>query len=316
MRNKPRVSLGLPVFNGEKYLEETLDSILAQTFTDFELIISDNASTDRTQAICQDYVDRDGRIRYFRNDKNLGAAPNYNRTFELSSGDYFKWVAADDLLNSEYLAHCVDVLDKNLDVVLVFTRSKMIDEQAKFIGEAVYPTDISSAKAHLRFRSVVLDLANVPKVPIVVFGLMRASEARKTGLIGNFPSSDVVLIAELALYGYFYEIPRPLFLWRHHSEQSVQGELASDRARSIWFDTSLTGKIILHKWQYLAGYLRAIKNSPIGSAAKVQCYLTITQWGLNPRNFKPLVKDLLLASRTLFIRTFSKPKATTRLPQL
>ena len=91
MNNRSRVSIGLPVYNGEKYLEQALISILSQTYTDFELIISDNASTDRTQAICREYAAKDPRIRYYCNEENLGAAPNHNRVFELASGEYFKW---------------------------------------------------------------------------------------------------------------------------------------------------------------------------------------------------------------------------------
>src|SRR5262245_45018612 len=94
----PRVSIGLPIFNGEKYVAQAFDSILAQTYADFELIISDNASTDQTEAICQAYANRDRRIRYYRNNRNLGAAANYNRVFDLSTGVYFKWAAHDDIV--------------------------------------------------------------------------------------------------------------------------------------------------------------------------------------------------------------------------
>jgi glycosyltransferase involved in cell wall biosynthesis len=86
----PRLSIGIPVFNGEEFLPELLDSLLAQTFSDFEIVICDNASSDRTAQICCEYASRDARIRYFRNDTNLGALPNYNRTFELSTAPLFK----------------------------------------------------------------------------------------------------------------------------------------------------------------------------------------------------------------------------------
>src|SRR5688572_10868700 len=98
----PRVSIGLPVYNGENYLAEAIDSILAQTFEDFELIISDNASTDRTQEICEAYAAKDGRIRYYRSEVNKGSAWNFNRVFELARGEYFKWAAHDDYIAPEY----------------------------------------------------------------------------------------------------------------------------------------------------------------------------------------------------------------------
>ena len=101
--DRPRVSIGLPVYNGENFLEFALDSILGQTFQDFELIISDNASTDATESICRRYAAKDSRIRYYRNPNNQGAAQNYNRVFALARGEYFKWAAHDDVCKPNYL---------------------------------------------------------------------------------------------------------------------------------------------------------------------------------------------------------------------
>ena len=106
----PRVSIGIPVYNGGRFIKEAIDSILAQTFEDFELILSDNASTDETEEICKEYATLDRRIRYYRNEENLGAAKNYNRVFELSNGEYFKWASHDDLCAPEYLERCIAAL--------------------------------------------------------------------------------------------------------------------------------------------------------------------------------------------------------------
>jgi glycosyltransferase involved in cell wall biosynthesis len=125
---KSKVSIGLPVFNGENYLEAAVDSILAQTFKDFELIISDNASTDRTQEICQRYCGRDSRVRYFRSEQNHGAAWNFNRVFELASGEYFKWAAHDDMIAPDFLQKCVAVLDEDPTVVLCHSQVQFINE--------------------------------------------------------------------------------------------------------------------------------------------------------------------------------------------
>ena len=113
------VSIGLPVYNGENYLSAAIESIAAQTFQDFELIISDNDSTDRTPEICRHYMMQDKRIRYFRNKRNLGAAPNYNRTYELSQGQYFKWTAHDDIICPDFLAKCVVALEAEPEAVCV-----------------------------------------------------------------------------------------------------------------------------------------------------------------------------------------------------
>src|SRR3954470_23138397 len=107
----PRVTIGLPVYNGARYLAEAIESVLAQTFTDFELVISDNASTDATAAIALQYAARDPRVRYSRNRENIGSARNFGRAFELATGEFFKWMASDDLISPEFLENCVAALD-------------------------------------------------------------------------------------------------------------------------------------------------------------------------------------------------------------
>src|SRR6185312_14478503 len=100
----PLVSVGLPVFNGETFLEDAIRSVLAQKLDDLELILCDNASNDRTAEICRDYEARDPRIHYFRNPRNLGAAANYNLAFTRARGRYFKWLAHDDRMLPSFLS--------------------------------------------------------------------------------------------------------------------------------------------------------------------------------------------------------------------
>ena len=131
--NQPRLSIGLPVYNGEKFLKEAIDSLLAQTFEDFELIISDNASTDKTEEICRAYAEKDQRIRYYRNDKNIGCARNFDRVFKLSSGEYFKWAAYDDLHAPDFIEKCVEVLDQDPTIILCHSQTYFIDEEGSFL---------------------------------------------------------------------------------------------------------------------------------------------------------------------------------------
>lgn len=113
-----KVSIGMPVYNGEKYIREALDSLLAQTFTDFELIISDNASSDRTESICREYAERDARIIYFRQEKNIGAADNFQFVLDHAQSDLFMWAAHDDEWAENYLKDATDLLaDKDIDFV-------------------------------------------------------------------------------------------------------------------------------------------------------------------------------------------------------
>src|SRR5262245_44937991 len=130
-RRPPRISIGLPVYNGEKFLKESVNSLLAQTFDDFELILSDNASTDETPAICRSYSDADKRVRYFRNDENIGVYRNFNRVFQLGSGEYFKWAAADDICHRELLAKCLKVLESDASVVATYPKVQFVDEEGR-----------------------------------------------------------------------------------------------------------------------------------------------------------------------------------------
>jgi glycosyltransferase involved in cell wall biosynthesis len=198
--SKPRVSIGLPVFNGEKYLEEALDSILAETYTDFELIISDNSSTDRTAQICVAYVAKDNRIRYYRNERNLGAAWNHNRVVELSRGEYFKWAAYDDVLAPEFLEKCVSVLDKDPYFVLCYSKTARIDKHSTIVGTYEHRMRISSLRPHERFG----DIINVHNSCLPILGVMRAGSLRMTPLFGNYVGTDRNILAEISLIGRMY----------------------------------------------------------------------------------------------------------------
>jgi glycosyltransferase involved in cell wall biosynthesis len=134
MKN-PRVSIGLPVYNGEKYLAQAIQSALGQTYTDFELIISDNASTDGTQAICEQFAARDQRIQYHRLSENKGAALNFNHVFSLAKGEYFCWLAHDDKLAPDFLQEFVQVLESHPDTVLTYSNVLIIDENDAPITE-------------------------------------------------------------------------------------------------------------------------------------------------------------------------------------
>ena len=125
-----RVAIGLPVYNGEAFVEEAIESILAQTFADFELIISDNASNDRTAEICRRYVSRDERVRYVKQSVNLGAAANHNAVVRLSRSEYFKWAAHDDVLAHEFIQECVRVLDHDETIVLCSPATVLINEDS------------------------------------------------------------------------------------------------------------------------------------------------------------------------------------------
>jgi glycosyltransferase involved in cell wall biosynthesis len=271
--NNPKVSVGLAVFNGEKYLREAIDSILAQTFTDFELIISDNDSTDRTEEICREYAAKESRIRYYRNAKNIGGANNENRTFMLSRGQYFRWAAHDDLIAPELIEKCVEVLDNNPSVVLCYPMTVGIDEQ----GNHLYTIETnrgSSGKASERFRSLALKDHGCE----IIYGLIRADVLRKTRLQLEYTDSDRTLLCELSLYGKFHEILEPLFYKRHHSKNQYFSGL-SWYTRVAWFDPELVGKIVIPpSWNQFFDFYITISRVPFPVCEKLRCYLFMFVW--------------------------------------
>lgn len=279
----PYVSIGLPVCNGERFLTETLDSLLAQTFESFELIISDNASTDRTQEICKDYAVKDRRIRYYRNDQNLGAASNFNRVFELSTGKYFKWAAHDDLCAPEYLERCVEVLDRRPLVVVCHPKTIYIDENGeKYLYGNIKDyddyLDFRSSRPHERFHDYLFRPADRWNA---IFGVMRASELKKTPLIGSYVLSDQVLLGELTLRGEIYRVPKPLFFRRDYLHlPTAMMKTRSDKVYAVWFDPANREKLVLpKKLRAFFEYLRAIRRVRLNWYEQTWCYLYMMKWG-------------------------------------
>jgi glycosyltransferase involved in cell wall biosynthesis len=278
MSRPPRVSIGLPVFNGERFIEEAISSILAQTFEDFELIISDNASTDSTQEICRRFADKDDRVRYLRNRENLGLAYNFNQTFHMSSGEYFQWAAHDDLLLPECLQRCVEALDGEPAAVSCYTSRTPIDEVGNPI-DVQYPNwRVCSTDPVERFRSALLMFG---RTQLPIFGLFRAEVLRRTGLHRTTLGGDCILMSEVSLYGPFLEVSEKLFIHRWHSEMS--GGFSALRQRLDWWRPATQagwlgrgrlGLPLLYVWtltEVAAGLADAILRSPLSRQEKVRC---------------------------------------------
>jgi len=289
-RKPPLVTVGLAVYNGALYLKSALDSLLAQSFTNFELVISDNASTDDTPLICREYVSRDSRVRYVCNATNLGAAQNFNRVFALARGEYFMWAAHDDAYHSEYLTSCLAILENFPEVVLCFTQEVGIDEQGKSLGMRPYRLDTTLRYAEDRFIALLrLDRGSPP-----IFGLIRTDVLRKTSLIGSYDGSDQVLLAELALQGAFHQIPQDLLLHREHGERSVY-QHRDRHSATIWFDTAKERKIIFPQWRWFYGYCRAIGRAPLTMQQKGTCALHMLRWMRMRRNGRKMIDDVKVA---------------------
>ncbi len=274
MKEQVSVSIGIPVYNGERFLAQTLDSILSQTYQDFEIIISDNASDDNTEAICRNYAAIDSRIRYYRNETNLGAAYNYNCLVELAKGKYFKWAAHDDLLAPTFIERCVEILEANSDYVLVYPLSSIIDEEGKPVRQLQSIPGLDADRPYKRFRSHAGQRGVHQNM---VFGVVRTDILRQTRLIGAYSSSDRILNAELALYGPFYEIPEVLFFKRNHPDAHWKVH-DTRQSRDAWYDPRLSGKKSYPMFRLMREHFHSIKRAPLDSRERVLCQFSMLWW--------------------------------------
>lgn len=278
---RPCVSIGLPVYNGARFLKQSIESILAQTFRDFELIISDNGSTDETESICRAYASGDNRIRYFRNAKNLGAAKNYNRVVELARGGYFRWVASDDVIAPACLAKCVAVLDANTDILLCHTGVRLIDRVGKHLGNHEERLHFVSGEPHVRFCNY---LSQPIRMWNAIYGLVRTEQLRNTPLIRPFMGSDQVLLGELVLKGKIYQISEHLFLRRQHPGQACGAYQAGPAKKALigeWFDPANSGKRTLPEYvHHFVAYLGIVSRAPMGLREKLRAYNCAISWAL------------------------------------
>lgn len=284
----PKVTIGLPVYNGEPFLEEALDAIVHQSFHDFELIISDNASTDNTEEICRRYAEQHPNIRYIRQPKNQGAAQNYNIVFEAATGEYFRWAAADDLIAPTYLETCAAILDQQPEVVVCYPRSMLIDEEGHELRQVDDRMSRPEAQPAARIQKFRWGACHP------VFGLIRTEALRQTDVIGAYPSSDVVLLFQLLLLGQFHEVPEVLFYRRTHPASSVRAN-PDMKSRMRWFAPGQSGTLYLPNWHRVYKFIQAVNRTPMSNRERAKCYRALTQRYL----FHPkwMVKDIALAAQ-------------------
>ncbi|MDQ3818845.1 MAG: glycosyltransferase, partial [Acidobacteriota bacterium] len=223
-RDYPLVSIGLPVYNGERYLRQCLDSLLAQDYPNIELTISDNASTDATESICREYVARDARVRYHRAERNMGAVWNFRRVYELSRGDYFMWAAFDDLREPSFVSLCVEALESDPQAVMCCTEVRLVDEEGREIGEGEFTHGIRASGSSPWQRLRAIARANYW---YDFYGVMRRSALERTRLPQPVWGFDVLLVTELCLLGPVLVVPEKLFVYRIFWKKSGQDAAAT-----------------------------------------------------------------------------------------
>jgi len=297
-----RISVGLPVYNGEEFLAKAIDSILGQTYENFELIVSDNASTDATEQICREYAAKDRRIRYERQPRNQGAAWNHNHVFELARSEYFKWVSHDDFIDATFLQRCLEILDANPQVVWCHSKSVLVDPSGQrfsgFYGrELSYADDESAGPSrlspwpHQRFRAVVMSKSNLD-----VYGLIRSSVMSKTGLMIPYYGMDKVFVAELSLWGKYMEVPEVLYYGRVHAKAS--GSLPTARQQWEFINPQRKRRFPMTRLHLLTGHAQAVRRANLSFGERTRCRLVLVNYLLQMKKWKSVIARTLRGTGT------------------
>jgi glycosyltransferase involved in cell wall biosynthesis len=308
-KSQPLVTIGLPVYNGQNYVSQAIESVLNQTYSNFELVISDNGSTDSTYIICKTFAEKDNRILCHKFDKNYGAAKNYNKTFELAKGKYFKWLAHDDMISPENLTKSVDILESEDDVVLCGSAKINLDANGGIIDSFDYSglhlienDTISRYELLLRHFAYTFTDAD-----LILTGLMRSDILKQTILIANYTSADFTLLADLILKGKFIVLEEPMYQRRiHHGistsvhNQNPQEALKIDPSIRIvhkshveiakWYDPKGKARRIPHI-TWLKELIRSIKKNKFRKHDEIKMRMMSYKWFFT-RAFKSLKEKI------------------------
>lgn len=281
----PAVSIGMPAYNSAGTIRSALDSLLAQTFTDFELIVSDNASTDATWAIIEEYMQRDVRVRGIRQPHNIGANANYSAVFGAARGRWFKWASSNDWCAPTFLQCCVERLDAEPGTVLVAPRARLFETAVDDFSE--YRGDIACTQASPaeRFIHAGTHLA----LNNVMNGVVRRDALSRTRLIEHYPGADVVLVGHLALMGRIVQLPEPLFYRR--MDDATATRMMSEQAVLRHHYPVATWRSALPAWRLTWGWIRvalSVRLSAADTAKALNWVLHMAYW-----NRAKLGRDLL-----------------------
>lgn len=220
MNDRPLVSIGLPVYNGEQFLRQTLESLLKQTYKNLELIVSDNASTDSTGAICEEYAGSDQRIHYYRNAVNCGGAANMDRVFDLSSGGYFMWASDEDYWAPDYVSSCMEVFVESDKIILAGSWSTFVDAET----EEIILTDKGFSTVGLsisdRFKLHKQVIHSGTYIAAMFHGIYKRRPLSAVMPMWNLILSDQLLLARLCFLGEFHVVPK-LLMMKRRKKKSV-----------------------------------------------------------------------------------------------
>lgn len=225
----PKVSIGMPVYNGERFIRKALDSLLAQTFTDFELIISDNASDDDTQSICNEYSKKYPRIKYVRHKKNLGAHWNFNFVTQNAKGKFITWLAHDDILEPMFLEETVQYMSQKPSTVLVASDFGIIDQNGTELGVE----KLTKIRGHIDWEKRCVEFFKYPisNVFFCIYGLIKTETCKS--VLQSVPEpkiatgSELPILARFAVAGEITAIPIVLRKYRRHPTSMYSSEVGA-----------------------------------------------------------------------------------------
>jgi glycosyltransferase involved in cell wall biosynthesis len=276
MNPVPRLGIGLPVYNGENFLAQSIEALLGQTYQDFELIITDNASTDGTEEICRDYAARDARIRYFRNRRNLGCAPNHNLAFRLSRSELFKWASHDDLYARDLVRRCVEALDEHPHAVAAHGWTAMIDGSGSVTRAIEYPLATASPHAPERFRSMLFGNGGDDDGAVI-----RSEVLRRVAPLGSYHHADRTVVTELALHGPFHQVPDWLYFRRDHPDRAERA-CPTVRKRCANLDPRRADRLrhpVARLFaEYAWAYFAMIQRAPLTREQRRECLGHLGRW--------------------------------------
>jgi len=262
---KVLVTIAVPVYNGERFLGQCLDSLLAQTYRDFVLLISDNASTDGTRQICERYVRRDSRVRYHRNLVNIGLYGNFNLLLRLVRTPYVKLASADDFWAPAMLADAMEEMQRDPALVLCHPRAVLVDEDGREIRRYEKSMQLMDDDPATRFKRVFTELGLVNQL----MGVMRIDAVRAMRPLMKQPAADSVFVAELSLHGKILELPKYQYFRRFH-EQCSSWDRKSESHQVKLVSSGATRSIRLATWKYHWGLMHRLFHSPLPLGAKLK----------------------------------------------
>ena len=288
--SEPRVVIGLPVYNGQRYLASAIDSHLSQSFGDFELVISDNGSTDATPSICAEYAKKDPRVKYLRSDTNRGILWNHRRVFEgVNPSQYFRWAAADDILEPGLLEAMVQVLDSRPEVVATVPDTKNIDADDKIVGSMARALDLQSADPFERARLVLTGSYQM----VIAFGLFRGSTLHAVRTGADYIGWDFVFVWELALRGQIVMTTGPALLRRFHAGAMSHVKTAKEMKK--WVEPNSKAGMNFPHWTWMYERLRALLAAPLPAQQKWRIGMFLARATVWERN--SLFGDVTQAAR-------------------